>query len=92
MLLEERRRAARIRREAQRLGLRAMKQRAGHDAGRYLMIDVEKGGALPSHNRTWPYSFSVDEAEALLSVRQEKQVDRTPSWRRRASAMQRTVS
>ena len=68
MQLEQRRRVERIRRQAMRRGLRVLKERNGHAAGRYLIIHTEISGALASHNRTWPHSFDLDEAEAFLQA------------------------
>ncbi len=60
-------RERRLRRAATRRGLAVRRADRGQDRGRYLIIDPQFGGAKSSSNRTHPYSFSLQEAEAYIA-------------------------
>lgn len=60
-------RERRLRRAAARKGLSIRKASRGPDSGRYLLVDPEFGGAIQSHNRTHPQSFSLEEAEKFIA-------------------------
>ena len=62
---ELRKREDAARRKAARLDFRIAKHRNGQDAGRYAIIN-KQNGVVSSHDRTWTYSFNIDELEAFL--------------------------
>jgi hypothetical protein len=59
-------RERRLRRAAAKRGLSVRKMLSGHDRGRFLLIR-EPGGAQSSHDRAYPHSFSLEEAEAYCA-------------------------
>ncbi len=60
-------RETRLRRAAAKCALVLRKVRSGQDRGRYMLLDTEINGVKASRNRTYPNSFSLDEAEDYLS-------------------------
>ncbi len=60
-------RERRLRRAAARKRLSIRKASRGQDRGRYVIVDPDFGGAMRSHNRTFPYSFSLEEAENYIA-------------------------
>ena len=60
-------RERRLRRAAAHKGLSIRKASRGQDRGRYLVVDPDFGGAMRSHSRTYPYSFSLEEAEKYIA-------------------------
>lgn len=60
-------RERRLRRAAARKGLSIRKADRGPDRGRYLIVDPDFGGAVRSENRTFPSSFSLEEAETYFA-------------------------
>jgi len=60
-------RERRLRRAAARKGLSIRRVRRGQDRGRYMLVDPDSNGVKTSHNRTHPYSFSLEEAEGYIS-------------------------
>ena len=60
-------RERRLRRVASRKGLSIRKSRTGQDRNRYLIIIPETNACKSSHNRAYPNSFSLEEAETYLS-------------------------
>jgi hypothetical protein len=59
-------RERRLRRAAARKGLSLRKVRRGQDRGRYQLLDSDFGGARSSQSRTYPHSFSLEEAERYI--------------------------
>ena len=60
-------RERRLRRAAARKGLAIRKASRGQDRGRYFVVDPDFDGPIRSHSRTYPYSFSLEEAEKYIA-------------------------
>jgi len=60
-------RERRLRRAAARKGLSIRKVRRGQDRGRYLVVYPDFDARMSSHNRSYPHSFSLDEAEGCIA-------------------------
>ena len=60
-------RERRLRRAAARKGLSIRKVRRGQDRGRYLVVYPDFDARMSSHNRSYPHSFSLDEAERCIA-------------------------
>ena len=52
---------------AARKGLAIRKASRGQEHGRYFVVDPDFGGPIRAHSRTYPYSFSLEEAEKYIA-------------------------
>jgi len=60
-------RERRLRRAAARKGLSLRKVHRGQDRGRYLLVDPDFDAAKSSHDRRYPNSFTLEEAERYIA-------------------------
>jgi hypothetical protein len=58
-----------VRREADRRGMLVRKARGALNLHRYIIVERDAHMIRRSHNFEFPYSFSLDEAEAYLARR-----------------------
>ena len=62
-------RVCQVRREAATRGMLVSKSRNDRSMHRYIIVDREPHTIKRSHNFQFPYSFSLEEAEAYLTER-----------------------